>query len=305
MSSILLLHRGALGDFLMAWPSLLLIREHYADRAVFWAGSASRLLWLRPLGVEPGPPRMLRGVDALFSQELRPMELDDVTLFWFVLDIPPPIPMHPGVHVLHGLPCPPDGVLMPPRQRYARSLRKLGIKGTTQWLAAWRKHCGAAPNRKVREGGEVLLLPGAGHSAKQWPSVQFLELARWLQGQGHRVRFVLGPVERDQGMGFPGYPVSCPDLLEDLQELLLDARLVVGNDSGPLHLAGLLGVPGLALFGPASEAQWAPTGLRIIALDLPCRPCTQTGQISCTDPRCLREIPQDLVRSEVDGLLMN
>ncbi|PTN34118.1 glycosyltransferase family 9 protein [Desulfonatronum sp. SC1] len=304
MSSILLVHRGALGDFLMAWPSMLALHEHFADKNVYWAGTNDRVHWLRPLGVEPFSLEMRRGMDALFLREQWPMELGDARVFWFVLDTNPPVRTHSRLHVLRAFSGSERGPAMSPRDAYAQGLRELGIAWNSDWPAVWRGFFGSWRGGEGREGGrEILLFPGAGHPAKQWPLVQFFELARWLQEQGHEVRFILGPAELDRRMGVSDYPVSCPDSLEVLRELLLSARLVVGNDSGPMHLAGMLGVPGLALFGPALEAQWSPVGLRTIGLELACRPCTRTGRISCADPRCIQGIPQNRVRREVAAFL--
>ena len=51
-----------------------------------------------------------------------------------------------------------------------------------------------------------------------------------------------------------------------LAALLRRARCYLGNDSGLGHLAGLLGVPTLALFGPTDPARWAPVGPRVRVL---------------------------------------
>lgn len=288
----------------MAWPSMLALCGHFADRRVFWAGAGDRMPWLRPLGVQPCSPEMRRGLDALFLREQWPMELGSTWIFWFVLDSPPPVPAHSRLHVLRGVSEFGSGSTLSPREAYARGLRDLGISWNPGWPDVWRELFGSWKNRQERaEDREILLFPGAGHPAKQWLLVQFFELARWLQGQGRSVRFVLGPAERDRGMEIAEFSVSCPDSLEVLRGLLLNARLVVGNDSGPMHLAGMLGVPGLALFGPASEEQWGPLGLRSIGLDPACRPCTRTGRIACDDPRCMLEISQDMVRREVSALL--
>jgi ADP-heptose:LPS heptosyltransferase len=55
----------------------------------------------------------------------------------------------------------------------------------------------------------------------------------------------------------------------DLAELLREASLVIGADTGPTHLAAQLGVPTLALFGPTDPSVWAPVGpsVRVIAPD--------------------------------------
>ena len=53
---------------------------------------------------------------------------------------------------------------------------------------------------------------------------------------------------------------------EDLYELaswLATARIFIGNDSGPAHLAAAVGTPVVALFGPTDPAVWAPRGPRV------------------------------------------
>ncbi len=53
---------------------------------------------------------------------------------------------------------------------------------------------------------------------------------------------------------------------EDLYELacwLAAARIYIGNDSGPTHLAAAVGTPVVALFGPTDPAVWAPRGPRV------------------------------------------
>ncbi|WP_153307000.1 glycosyltransferase family 9 protein [Desulfonatronum thioautotrophicum] len=286
----------------MAWPSLLRIREYFSGQRVFWGGPSSRLHWLLPWGIEPIAPELRRGVDSLFALDRWPDELEGIRVFWFALDAPPPVPASPRLHVLYGIGHSKEGKTSP-RDAYARQLNTLGIPGEPTWLSIWREHFGVMDRPRSHGASEVLLFPGAGHPAKQWPLVQFFELAEWLQRRGQAVRFVLGPVEQERGVEVPGFPVSLPDSLEKLQDVLRNACFVVGNDSGPMHLAGMMGVPGLALFGPASEAQWGPIGLRTIALDLACRPCTQTGRMNCSDARCLREMPQAMVREEVEKFL--
>jgi ADP-heptose:LPS heptosyltransferase len=53
---------------------------------------------------------------------------------------------------------------------------------------------------------------------------------------------------------------------EDLYDLacwLASARIYIGNDSGPTHLAAAVGTPVVALFGPSDPAVWAPRGLHV------------------------------------------
>ena len=303
---ILLIHRGGLGDFLMAWPAMRSIRARFTNSRFFWIGPQSRLLWLRPFGVQPCPPDLQRIFDSLFGLDTWPEEFGETRLFWFVLDARPPVPEHKNLYVLRGL-LPEHGArkvgqnLIPPRDVYLRCLGDLGVDVQSDWRRAWRELFGRRTGHST-SNNPILLFPGAGHVAKQWPLVQFFELARWLEEQGRAVRFVLGPAESERGMEVGSKSVTRPDSLEELQNLIQQAELVAGNDCGPMHLAGMLGVPGVVLFGPASEKQWAPLGLRAVGLDLSCRPCTRTGRITCAHAACMQGITQDMVRREIEGL---
>ena len=53
------------------------------------------------------------------------------------------------------------------------------------------------------------------------------------------------------------------DRFDDLYKLacwLAGAKVYIGNDSGPTHLAAAVGTPVIALFGPTDPAIWAPRG---------------------------------------------
>ncbi len=100
------------------------------------------------------------------------------------------------------------------------------------------------------------------------------------------------------------FPCCFPRTLSELQAHLQRADLVVGNDSGPMHLAGCLGLEGAVLFGPASPAQWAPPDLSIITTPASCAPCTQDGQINCPNAVCMQQIDVQQVKAVIKNLLM-
>jgi ADP-heptose:LPS heptosyltransferase len=58
---------------------------------------------------------------------------------------------------------------------------------------------------------------------------------------------------------------SCATYLELLDELY-KAAIFIGNDSGPAHLAGIIGLPTIALFGPTNPANWKPLGPKVQTL---------------------------------------
>jgi ADP-heptose:LPS heptosyltransferase len=98
----------------------------------------------------------------------------------------------------------------------------------------------------------VALIPGcsAAHPEKRWP--YYPQLAYALIANGFEVVNILGPDEMELADDLPGFtPALEHGLLNwfELAGLLQKASFVIGNDTGPSHLASCLGRPGLALFG--------------------------------------------------------
>lgn len=285
-----LIHAGALGDFLLAWPAIRSLALAGPDRELLWAGRADYLPWVRPLGLRPCPPRHLDRIQQASPGGPWPADIPPgLTVRFGLRDRPGED--RPGAWYLPGIA--PD---RSPREVYAAGLEARGIPFAPDWAAAFQALFG----RAAAAGRRVLLLAGAGHRLKHWPLVQFLELARRLASRGLSPEFVLGPAELERGLAVEGFPVLAPPDLPALQAALLDARLAVGNDCGPLHLAGMLGLPGVVLFGPTSARQWAPPGLVALHGRTPCRPCTlTTADLACPRadpvPPCLADIPLDQV----------
>jgi hypothetical protein len=75
--------------------------------------------------------------------------------------------------------------------------------------------------------------------------------------------------------------------------VLAQARLFVGQDSGVTHMAGLMGVRTVALFGPTDPDRWAPRGAHVSVMQgAPCL-CQSWGDVSrCEGKPCLA-MPQD------------
>lgn len=145
--------------------------------------------------------------------------------------------------------------------------------------------------------------PGAGTWVKLWTEDQWANVADTLVEQlGAKVIFTGGEHERPMAqriadkMSQPALVLAGSTHLTQLAALFHDARVVLGPDSGPLHLAVAVGSPTVTLFGPARLSEFAPWGAAN-------RHITLTSDISClgcgildwgTDPAeyhpCVREI---------------
>lgn len=133
------------------------------------------------------------------------------------------------------------------------------------------------------------LNPGAEYGpAKRWPAERFVEAALELQNT-LRCRWIIfggaGDIELAGRIAADiqrqGAPMSVVNLagktsLSELAALLQFSRLVLTNDTGPMHLAAAVGAPMLALFGSTSPELTGPIfspAARILRAEVPCSPC--------------------------------
>ncbi|HEX2301404.1 MAG TPA: glycosyltransferase family 9 protein [Pseudonocardiaceae bacterium] len=113
--------------------------------------------------------------------------------------------------------------------------------------------------------GAVIVHPGAGYRAKQWPPTRFAKVARALAADGHAVVVTGSAAEREpaaQVVARAGLP---PDAmlagrtgLNPLAALVRQATVVVSGDTGIAHLAAAYRTPSVVLYGPVPAAQWGP-----------------------------------------------
>jgi ADP-heptose:LPS heptosyltransferase len=93
-----------------------------------------------------------------------------------------------------------------------------------------------------------------------------------LKRNRKEVRVLLGEVELERFSAEEikaleaAATVRRPGTYLELFNELRTASLFVGNDSGPSHLAGIMGLPTIALFGPTDPAVWKPMGPRVRTL---------------------------------------
>jgi heptosyltransferase-1 len=122
--------------------------------------------------------------------------------------------------------------------------------------------------------GYVLLNPGAGWGAKQWPPQRYGEVAKRLAAE-FQLRSLIncGPGEdaltraAQAASHGAAEPISCSPV--ELIDVVRSARLFIGGDTGPMHLAAAMGIPVVAIFGPTDPARTGPFGTRSMVLRNP------------------------------------
>ena len=143
--------------------------------------------------------------------------------------------------------------------------------------------------------------------ARTWPLESYARLADLLVENGARVLLLWGPGERPTAerlqahMRQPSTLAPPTDLLA-LGAVLARLDLLVGNDSGPKHLAVARGTPTLTLFGPTNPANWSPPGREhaVLRAALPCLGCNFRR---CDHHLCMRLLePETVARRALEML---
>jgi heptosyltransferase-2 len=194
----------------------------------------------------------------------------------------------------HGIAPDPDPPHLPlPEEARARADRALSAAGLS-----------AVADRLV------LLAPGSAKDAtKRWRGGRFAKLGDLLAQRRFTCAIVVGPQERELGTSVSGaahapLPVLGTDLDPvGLAALLARSRLLVSNDSGPMHLAAAVGTPVVAFFGPTDPGRTAPTGVPARVLDryVFCSPCFRSR---CPyGHECMKEISVEMALAACEGLL--
>lgn len=169
----------------------------------------------------------------------------------------------------------PELKLGPEEKRTVRQfLMELGIQDTDAIIGV---HAGA--RNRVRQWGEQNFFEVAQRLAKSFP-VKVL----WFREPGS-----------PDPIGGPGLlSVDLP--LREFLAVLSECRLLICNDTGPMHLATALGIPVVAVFGPGMSAWWGPrcVGSKVVAHEgVWCRPCFDYCIFD--QPYCLRAVSVEAV----------
>jgi ADP-heptose:LPS heptosyltransferase len=156
--------------------------------------------------------------------------------------------------------------------------------------------------RGLRPGGFIVMQPFSNWVTKEWEAARFAELSRRLNAL-YRVPIVVlsGPAERRRLERLlalvDGSVVALRDVpVDELTAWIEQCGLIVGNDSGPAHVAAALGRKSVVIFGSADPRVWRPWAgeHQLLTPDFPCIPCAS--------PRCIESITIDQVVDAVARL---
>lgn len=277
---ILILRGGALGDVILTLPLFRAIRDAWPRAFIELAAYAPQ----GRLAVESGlADRLIPLDDAAFAEwfgdeaALSPAQRDRIGSFDLIVCL-----LHDPDGRLERMlrrVCPGRVIgrspLVTDRHASDHFLAVAQTLGIPPPLSPPRLDLPAVPastDRVIRlPPGAVVLHPGSGSAAKNWPLSGFMQLARILdRARPGAPLWFLGEAEADTGGRLEEsgnrFPVLRGLPIVEVARLLAKAGGYIGNDSGITHLAAVTGIPTVALFGPTDPALWAPRGERVAVL---------------------------------------
>jgi heptosyltransferase-3 len=162
-------------------------------------------------------------------------------------------------------------------------------------------------------GGFIHFHPTSRWLFKAWTDERNGEILARLAADGHRIALTAAPNAREKAIvgrilekaGVPVADLSGQLTLREMGALAARARLFLGVDSAPMHIAAAMGTPVVALFGPSGEREWGPWQVahRLVTSGHACRPCGQDGCGGGKVSECLVQLPVDRVHAAVNELL--
>jgi len=179
------------------------------------------------------------------------------------------------------------------------------------WADGWLRSCGLKASAPL-----VAIHPGAGAAVKQWPAGAWAQVADAL-AENHHAQILLTGASAERtltrtissAMAHPVFDAAGETTLGQLAALLTRCTLVMGSDSGPLHLAVAVGIPTIHLYGPVAPAKFGPWGDParhvVLATSWPCAPCNRLDWTPDVlgQHRCMADIAPEQVLGIAKRLL--
>ena len=209
---------------------------------------------------------------------------------------------------------------------------------TVEYQFGWFKWCGlamerpmatqlfvapnkrAAANQKLQAAGVnlkqpyVVLAPTNEFYTKRWLPERYGALAEKMVERGYQVVLTGAPTAEQisqiesvqQATTRKLTPLT--DLnIGELMAVIADAKVFIGNDSGPAHIAAAVQTPLVVLFGPASSERWRPwaeNNAELVQNYFACNPCAMYTCTEFSEPECIRSISLEHVLKAIDRVLL-
>ncbi|MBW2192661.1 MAG: glycosyltransferase family 9 protein, partial [Deltaproteobacteria bacterium] len=285
---LLIIHHGALGDFVITFPAVIQLKKHYDRVDVLCQSKLGKLA--QTLGIaHKWFPLEAASFSSLHSDRSDPRVKDlfqtyhDIILFSFSKELEAAIQRITDKKIHRISPRPHVSQKIHVAEHIFIHLADSGLlengESARRRIPPLAADTGK-PGNRTGNPKEILIHPGSGSKKKLWPIENFMEVIAMLRADGFRPEIILGPAEfhLEERRVQAGGPYGNVHLIEDLSALVLrleSAGGFIGNDSGVSHLAAFTGLPTIAVFGPSDPDKWKPAGpsVDVVRPVLECSPC--------------------------------
>ena len=206
-------------------------------------------------------------------------------------------------------------------EKHLDAFRRLGVYPTTEQKrmlvvpgqAAEESVTAILKDADINPGEYIHFHPTSRWLFKSWDESSVAGLINELQSRGHKIVLTAAPDEAEMNMvrrilekvEVPLLNLAGKVSLKELMVIIQRAKLLIGVDSVPMHIASATNTPCLAFFGPSNELEWGPWMNRhtILSSSHSCRPCDLAG---CGDGRkseCLSALTVEQALSAAELLL--
>ena len=314
--TIVMIHPGGLGDVLLAVPAITRLRNRFPrHRLLLCAGDQVATLLLACRIIQDWTSVQGRACADLFAGSVTGqlqtwLEDCDFAIGWMedadgrlsrvlkaagVREVIVRSPFSLTIHATHQ------------RDRFLEAINEAPYGGeghaglpVTEPLLSFGQACLEAAGLSNRQPFAVFH-PGSGSAHKCVGSEILASAVAALQRSGTIPVILEGPADREPVERLVQACRQAPVVLRGLDVLtvagvLAHARFFLGQDSGVTHMAGLIGVRTVALFGPTEPARWAPQGTHVTILQgQPCLCRSWEDVRRCEEQPCLKISQDDLV----------
>ncbi len=314
---LLIIHQGALGDFVMTFPAIRRLRKQFNQIDAFCQDKLGKMAQeLRvidncfPIEAPYFSSLYSNTVDSRTASIFQ--AYDKIVIFSFSTQLEqsirgitrgnvhrtPPRPevsqrIHVAEYILHQLVnC---GLLKAPNASNGSLLQSIEY-----------------PDQRSEsyDPKRIILHPGSGSRKKNWPLQNFLRVESILRSYNFNPEFILGPAEifMAEDLQKESDRTRCIHEIDGITELsclLKTSGGFIGNDSGVSHLAAFLGLPTVTVFGPSDSQRWKPIGRAVKAVwsEPDCSPCFETDKTDCDEMECLLRITPEMVMNSFFELI--
>jgi heptosyltransferase-3 len=309
-SSILVIHYGALGDVVAAFPALLRLKAEYGPMTMVCQSNIGSLAQHLDIAHKWFPVEAA-AFASLYSNHVHPavkkilFSFPKIILFSNSSSFERTLLSMTKSEVYRICPRPDSDRKIHVTRHILSNLARYKLIEESGKDAFYRVPSTFHGDRRDADyhPSRIFIHPGSGSRKKCWPISNFIKTASLIENKGWEPEFILGPAEYDLfdrllRLKPLKAEVHRVETLTELASLLKTGGGFIGNDSGVSHLSAFLGLPTIAVFGPSDPEVWKPVGraVEILWSGGGCSPCFDTGAVGCQDLDCFNKIlPEDVL----------